>query len=512
MHPTTIRELPPLRTTSLGLAGLCLSMLLSALDTSIANVALPTLADTFAAPFATVQWVVLAYLLTVTSFLVAAGRLGDLLGRRRLLGHGIALFTLASGLCAAAPTIGVLIAARALQGLGGAVMIAHTIALAGAAVPPQRLGRAMGLLGSMSAVGTALGPSLGGALIAAAGWRTLFWSQLPLGALALFLVLRGLPAEPRPTTRRPRLDPLGTTLLAATLAAYALAMTNGRESTGTAAPFAVAAAACAIAFAFVESKVASPLLRLDMLKNGALGTGLLMAFLVSTVAMATLVVGPFHLGRGLGLDAASVGAAMSLGPAVAAATGIPAGRLVDRLGAPTTTLLGLTMMVAGALALAMMPLTAGLPGYLAPLGVVTAGYALFQAANNTAVVAGADRERRGLVSGLLNLARNLGLVTGVAAMGSVFAAAVGGTDVASALPEAIGNGTRTTFAAASALAGLGWSMAFVRMVVARRRGRARAAAGSCAIATSSRTPRAPVPATTDAPDPRPIADATTATR
>src|SRR6186713_2317088 len=142
------------------LAALSLSMLLSSLGTSIANVGLPTLAQAFNASFQAVQWIVLAYLLAITTLIVSAGRLGDLIGRRRLLLAGISLFTAASVLCGMAPTLWLLIAARAAQGLGAAVMMALAMALIGETVSKAKTGRAIGLLGTMSAVGTALGPTL----------------------------------------------------------------------------------------------------------------------------------------------------------------------------------------------------------------------------------------------------------------------------------------------------------------------------------------------------------------
>src|SRR5215210_1215560 len=148
------------------LAGLSLSMLLSSLGTSIANVGLPAMAQAFTATFQAVQWIVLAYLLAITTLIVSVGRLGDLTGRRRLLLAGISVFTVASALCGLAPTLRLLIAARAAQGLGAAVMMALTMAFVGETVPKAQTGSAMGLLGTMSAVGTALGPSLGGGLIA----------------------------------------------------------------------------------------------------------------------------------------------------------------------------------------------------------------------------------------------------------------------------------------------------------------------------------------------------------
>ena len=139
------------------LASLSLSVLLSSLGTSSANVALPNLAQVFDASFQEVQWIVLAYLLAITTLIVSVGRLGDITGRRRLLLAGIFLFTLASGLCALAPTLWLLIAARALQGLGAAIMMALTVAFVGVTVPKAKTGSAMGLLGTMSAIGTALG-------------------------------------------------------------------------------------------------------------------------------------------------------------------------------------------------------------------------------------------------------------------------------------------------------------------------------------------------------------------
>jgi MFS family permease len=188
-----------------------------------------------------------------------------------------------------------------------------------------------------------------------------------------------------------------------------------------------------------------------MLRDRVLRAGFAMSALVSTVVMATLVVGPFYLTRALALEAAGVGLVMSLGPLVAALAGVPAGRIVDRFGARRMTIAGLVGMAAGACALAAMPAAFGVPGYAAPLVVMTAGYALFQAANNTAVMADVPPDRRGVVSGVLNLARNLGLVTGTAVMGAVFALASGTRDIATAHAAAVAAGMRITFAVAAAL-------------------------------------------------------------
>src|ERR1051325_8580869 len=172
------------------LASLSISMLMPSLDTSIANAALPALAQAFGAGFQAVQWIVLAYLLAITTLIVSVGRLGDIIGRRRLLLAGICVFTVASLLCGVAPTLWLLIAARAAQGLGAAIMMALTVAFAGETVPAARTGSAMGLLGTMSAIGTTLGPSLGGLLIATIGWRAIFLVTVPPGIAAGLMVYR----------------------------------------------------------------------------------------------------------------------------------------------------------------------------------------------------------------------------------------------------------------------------------------------------------------------------------
>jgi len=452
------------------LASLSLCMLLSSLGTSIANVALPTLAQAFAASFQQVQWVVLAYLLAITTLIVSVGRLGDITGRRRLLLGGTLLFTIASLLCGIAPTLWLLIGARAAQGLGAAILMALTMAFVGETVPKEKTGSAMGLLGTMSAIGTAFGPSLGGFLISGFGWRSIFFINLPLGLLAFLLAWRYLPIDRKvPNTERPGFDPVGMLLLALTLAAYALGMTMGRGSFGLLnMALLFAAVVGAGLFALAEAKTASPLIRLEMFRNPLLTAGFTMSILVTTVVMATLVVGPFYLSGALALDAARVGLVMSSGPIVAALTGMPAGRIADRFGAQRMSIVGLIVMAVGCSILPMVPMSFGVAGYMAPLVVITAGYALFQAANNTAVMTNIRPEQRGVVSGMLNLSRNLGLITGASVMGTVFAIGSATTNIMTARPEAVAAGMRTTFAVAAVLIVAALAIASVNHALSRR--------------------------------------------
>src|ERR1700716_3181023 len=247
-------------------------------------------------------------------------------------------------------------------------MMALTMAFVGETVPKERTGSAMGLLGTMSAIGTALGPSLGGILIAGPGWRVIFLVHLPLGILTFVLAHRTLPVDRRrPKTERAGFDTMGTLLLALTLAAYALAMTIGRGSFGAFNMALLLAAVFGLGvFLRAAARGAPPLIRLAMFRDPVLSASLAMSALVSTVLMATLVVGPFYLSGALGLDAVLVGLVLSVGPLVAALTGVPAGRIADRFGAQRMTIVGLIGIAAGSFILSMMPATLGIPGYVTP--------------------------------------------------------------------------------------------------------------------------------------------------
>lgn len=368
---------------------LALAILLASLGTSIANIALPTLAEAFSAPFGQVQVVVVAYLAALTVSVVIAGRLGDRYGLKPMLVAGLVVVAAASLLCAVAPDLWLLICARALQGSGAAFLMTLAMALMRQTADDARIGQAMGLLGTVSALGTALGPSLGGLLLPLTGWRGIFWVQVPLAILALILAVTKLPDE------------------------------AGKRKARSASPWSM--------------------------MDGSLAPNLAVNILVAAVMMTTLVVGPFYLTLNLGLEAMHVGLVMAVGPAIAIFSGVPSGRLVDSWGSHRVLAIGLMLLAAGAFLLALVPNMAGVGGYLLAIIVLTPGYQLFQAANNTVALADVPKERRGTVSGALNLSRNIGLIAGAWLMGTVFAFGVGTGEFAHATPSAIAAGMRLTF-------------------------------------------------------------------
>jgi MFS family permease len=349
--------------------------------------------------------------------------------------------------------------------------MALAMAMVGESVPKAKTGRAMGLLGTMSAVGTALGPSLGGVLIAGLGWRSIFLVNIPLGILTYHLARRYLPeVRQAQKNQTAAIDILGTSLLALSLAAYALAMTVGRGHFSSLNLSLLLASAGGVSlFVLAETRTASPLIRLPMLRDVGLSASLAMSTIVSTVIMATLVVGPFYLSRALGLDATSVGLALSVGPIAAALVGVPAGRWVDRFGPHRMTVFGLVGVAGGSSALSLLPATLGVPGYLVPIVVMTSGYALFQTANNTAVMGAISPDQRGVISGMLNLSRNLGLITGASFMGAVFAWGTAVNDITKARAGEIAAGMRTTFAIAAVLIVITLAIAMGSRALAKRK-------------------------------------------
>jgi MFS family permease len=434
-----------------GLLALGLATLLPMLAGSMANMALPALGQVFAVPFASVQWVLVAYLLGITCLTVVAGRLGDGVGRRRLLLWGVALFALASLLCALAPTIGWLIAARVLQGSGAACMLSLALAMVGQLVPPARRGWGMGFLGTLSACGTALGPSFGGLLIGGFGWQAPFLLLVPVSLLALGAGMVGLPPDGA-LPQRERINLASLSMLVVALLCYGLALTSGGA---LALELGVGALLVTALFIRRERLESSPLLPLVLLAEPQLRGGLLASALVASVMVVTLLIGPFYLHDVFELDMATIGLMISGGPLLAALTGMPAGWLVDRFGSRRIVRLGLMVMTIAALGLAS--LTAGYYGplgYLLPILLLTAGYALFQTANNSAVVGGASEQARGAVAGLLTLSRNLGQLAGAAGLGGLFATLVGTHNLSMAMPTDLVFGTQLTFALTGLLTGL----------------------------------------------------------
>lgn len=336
-------------------------MLLAALGTSIPNVALPTMMDFFGATIPDVQLIILAYLLSSTISIIFIGRLGDLFGHRKVLLLGLSFYIVSALVAGLSTSLWVVVSLRAMQGLGSAALMAMSIAMVTDVMPKHKVGKAVGLLGSASAFGTASGPSIGGAILHF-GWPAVFFFMGGVGIVIFFLVIFFIP-----------------------------------ETTKTSTPE-----------------------RFTFRGASKLSLNLVMNACVSIVMMSTLVVGPFYLSQTLGLTGTEVGLIMTVGPLVSIISGIPAGKIADKVGQQKVLTFGLFQLLFGAISFAFLPQLLGIVGYVISAALLSPGYQLFQAANSSMVILKTPNGLRGSVSGLLSFSRNTGLIAGVSMMGFVF--------------------------------------------------------------------------------------------
>jgi len=395
---------------------------MATLDASVVSIALPTLQRRFAAPFTTVEWVVLAYTVTITGLLLSAGRLADLRGRRNVYGIGLALFTLASMGCGLAPGLAGLIAARVLQGVGAALVTANGAALLVSAFPLEERGRALGAFGAMVGGGLALGAPLGGIVIAHASWRWIFFANAPLGMLALALVRARIPADaPRPGA--PRIDGAAALAWCAALVALMLALSRG-PALGWRHPLVLALFVAAVlalgAFVRIERRSREPMLPLGLVL-GPLGAAVSLTLLSQALTIAVGLHVPLYLEEVLHENAQQSGFWNALLPLSALLFAPLSGRLADRIGARVLTTLGMAMTAAGLLVLARLGVAPAAGTLFTGLALVGAGQGLFTVPNASALLSLVPREQLGIASGLQGTTRNLGFSSGAALMGALVA-------------------------------------------------------------------------------------------
>ena len=445
------------------MAGVGLGVLMGTLDISIVNISLPTLERELNTHFATIQWVVVAYILVLTSLMLGAARMGDIIGPKKVYLTGLTIFTLGSLLCGAAPGAPWLIGIRAFQGLGAAMNQAVGAAIITMVFPPQERGRALGIIGGIVAFGLAAGPAVGGLIIGLAGWRWVFLVNIPIGFIAGFVVWKHVPSL-RAGQAGQRFDVAGALLLLVTLVCYALAMTMGQRM-GFSAPAVLgllaAAALGLFLFVFLETRLHQPMIDLTIFRDSLFSMNLLMSFLVFIMNGGVLIL-PFFLELVMGYSTEKAGLFMMVGPASMGLVSIWAGTLSDRHGSRLISLLGLLVLIGGCVAVSTLHAGVSALGYILRIAPIGIGMGLFQAPNNSAVMGRAPKNRLGVASGLLNLSRTMGNSTGFPLMGALFAAQVA---VLSGLPAGTKLADLPREAIAGAVAGTYQIAAFFGLVV-----------------------------------------------
>lgn len=450
-QPTTLTQSPSHKWWAM--LGVGLGVFMSTLDSSIVNISLPTLVEELDTDFATIQWVVLSYLLVITALTPSVARLGDMLGKKKLYVIGLAIFTLSSLLCGLAPNVELLIAFRALQGTGSVMLTALGVAIITEVFPPSERGRALGIIGAIVSTGVASGPTLGGLLIGLVSWHAVFLVNVPIGIAAIFIVARVVPPSAQ-TQSGQRFDIIGGLIMMAVLVCYALGMTlaqdRGFNNSLIMGLLASAIVGLAI-FVIVERRIPQPTVDLRLFRNTLLSINLLMTFLVFLM-MAGQFVLPFFLELVKGYPTEQTGLLVAVVPVSMGLIAPISGTLSDRFGSRAISLIGLLVIAGACLLISTLNADISPWGYLTRLAPLGVGFGLFQSPNNSAVMGAAPRDKLGVVSGLLSLARTLGQSTGLPLMGVLFTTQVmsrgnllAGMDVTAAPPSDLVFGVQSTF-------------------------------------------------------------------
>jgi EmrB/QacA subfamily drug resistance transporter len=399
------------------------AMFMAQLDNLVVSIALPSIRESLHAGLSGLQWTVSAYTLTFAVFLLTGSTLGDRFGRRNLFVIGLAVFTGASVASALAPNIGILIAARAVQGLGGAIVVPLSLTLLSASVRPEKRGAAVGAWGAIGGLAVALGPVIGGAVVEASSWQWIFWVNVPLGVILLPLAWYGL-TESRGPVRK--LDVVGTVLVTAGMFGVVLGLIRGGDvgwtSWSVLTGF-VAGGALLVAFIAYELRVAEPMLPMHLFKGRSFPLINLSALLMSFGMFGSI----FFLSQFF--QTVQGYAPLASGLRVLPWTGMPmlvapiAGILSDRIGGKPIVALGLGFQAAalGWIAAVSSP-TTGFGTLVVPFILGGTGMAMFFAPIASLVLGSVRRDQEGIASGVNNSLRELGGVLGIAVMGAVFSA------------------------------------------------------------------------------------------
>ena len=401
----------------------CIAAFIGQLDASIVQLALPTLEHDFVARLSLVSWVAIAYQLAFASSLPVFARLAEIAGRKVMYLSGFVLFTVASGWCGLASDLPQLVAFRVLQGIGGAMLGANSIVILVQAAGPGRQGRAMGIFAAAQAVGISVGPLAGGVLLAALGWRWVFWVNLPFGLAAAVIGWLVIPRTIDLGSDR-RFDGRGAILLIPALTLVLLVISES-YAWGPTSPVVigggVAAAVLISVFMRQERRAPAPLIDLDLFRITAFAGGILAIVLSYAMLYGMFFLMSFALVRGYHDSPLMAGVRLAIVPVALGIVAPFSAALQERLGLRTVLLGGMVVCVA-ALALLAAVLTgsaASLPGVMAALGLFGVGLGLFIAPNNSSTMSAAPGNRSGEAGGLLNLMRTLGTSLGVASASAV---------------------------------------------------------------------------------------------
>ena len=400
-----------------------LGSMLSAMTASVINVALPDIARDFHVDPSRAAWVILAFLLTVTVLLLVAGRLGDLFGQGRMYLFGFGTFGVAALGSALAPTEAVLIASRAGQAVGAAMVMATAPALLVQSVPPSRRGFALGFMSTGVYLGLTIGPPVGGELVHWLGWRSVFYAMVIVSTLIVLAAVRTLPLK-RPEAETRKFDPVGAVLIGAGTLSFLLACTRG-PAWGWTHPATLGLAGASVVllpvFVAFELRHSAPTLDPRLFRSAVFSSAVVAAILNYVTLFLAIYLLPFALRDGQQMEASMVGRVLAGQAAGMALLALGSGWLSDRLGSRGLATAGMLVTAGGMFGLSMSWPTSGVLAPMAWLFVCGAGTGVFISPNSSALMGAAPRTHQGSAGGVMGLARTLGMALGVALASGLFA-------------------------------------------------------------------------------------------
>jgi EmrB/QacA subfamily drug resistance transporter len=408
--------------TWLVFAAVAMGIFLSTIDGSIVNVALPTFVNEFHTQFAMVQWVVLGYMLILSSLMLSMGRLGDIIGKKPVYITGMILFTASSLCCGLAPTIVWLIISRLFQAVGASMIVSLGMGILTETFPPRQRGKVLGAAGSIVSIGIITGPTLGGLIIDSLSWHWIFFVNVPIGVIGVLMVWQFLPASHK--SRHQRFDFFGAAALFVSLSCFLLALTLSQRFGYTHSIILFLFAVWLVFFIFfliMEFRVDQPMVDMRLFRNLKFSLSLFTGFATFVTSGGVILLMPFYLQNVLGFRPSHIGLMMAIVPVTTGIISPLAGSLSDRLGTRLISTIGLIIMFFGYLGLLSLGIHTSTVHYILNFIPIGIGLGLFQSPNNSAIMGMAAREKVGVVSSLLSLTRTLGQSAGVAVIGTFWA-------------------------------------------------------------------------------------------
>jgi EmrB/QacA subfamily drug resistance transporter len=447
-----------------------MSTFMSALDSSIVNVALPKMAKTLAVTTSNIQLVATSYLIVIAGTVLIFGRLGDMLGKTKMFKFGMGLFTFGSLLCGLTSSFPILIIARVIQAIGAAGTMANSQGIITEVFPANERGKALGLTGTAVALGSLVGPGLGGLIVGAASWEYIFLINVPIGLVALFYAFKLLPKGHKAV--KGKLDGVGSILFMLTIVLLFVALSQGL-SRGFTDPIIllgfIVALISFIAFIFVERKRENPLIQLQMFKNKLFSLSIFCGFITFVVIFCNNIILPFYLQNVMSYTPQHAGLILMIYPLILTVVAPISGHLSDKIGSEGLTFIGLVLISLGLMLMSTLNENSAILSMLIFIGIMSIGMGLFQSPNNSLVMSTVTKDKLGIAGSINALVRNLGMVCGIALATTLLYSRMSSkigfrvTDYVAGRNDAFIYGMKTVYITAAIICFVGTILTFLRL-------------------------------------------------